>query len=84
MKTRFDICAEVVWFNTATRNFDKGVVRGIQVVPTGISKDEAGNDVLDGYEVLYKMDSGLVLAESEVFASEAEARESYVRFFTGS
>lgn len=62
----------------------RGVVRGIQVVPTGISKDEAGNDVLDGYEVLYKMDSGLVLAESEVFASEAEARESYVRFFTGS
>lgn len=84
MKTRFDICAEVVWFNTAARKFDTGEVKGIQIVPTGISKDEAGKDRLDGYEVLYKLDSGLVLAESEVFASEAEARESYVRFFTGS
>jgi len=84
MKTRFDIMDEVWFFNTSERRFDSAQVRGIRVVPTGISKDEEGNDRLDGYAVLYEMDSRVVLTESEVFASEAEARESYVRFFTGS
>ena len=38
----FSICDKVVYLNTATRQFDTAVIKGIQIVPTGISKSEAG------------------------------------------
>jgi hypothetical protein len=70
----FAICDKVVYLNTATGKFDSAEVKRVQIVPTGISKDEQGNNVLDGSIVLYETLEGPTLAESEVFATEEEAR----------
>lgn len=70
---RFGICDEVVYLNTATARFEKAEVKGVQVVPTGISKDAEGRNVLDGHVVLYQTVEGPVLADGEVFSSEEEA-----------
>lgn len=75
----FSICDKVVYLNTATRQFDTAVIKGIQIVPTGISKSEAGEDVLDGSVVLYQTKEGPVLAEAEVFGTVEEAREEWKR-----
>lgn len=75
----FSICDRVWYLNTAECRFDSAVVRRIQVVPTGVSKDASGADVLDGSVVLYETSEGPVLTGSEVFASEAEAREFWRR-----
>ena len=71
----FSICDKGVYLNTATRKFDTAVIKGIQIVPTGISKDEEGEDVLDGSVVLYQTKEGPMLTEAEVFASEEEAKK---------
>jgi len=63
--------------NTATRKFDTAVIKGIQIMPTGISKSEEGEDVLDGSVVLYQTKDGPVLAETEVFASVEEAAAAW-------
>ena len=81
IEIKYGICDEVVYFNTAECSIVKVVVKGIQVVPTGISKDAEGKDVLDGYVVLYQTKDGPVLAESEVFGTEEECREKYREFF---
>lgn len=72
---KFNICDEVWYFNTASRKIEKVVIKGIQVVPTGISVGEDGKERLDGDVVLYQTKDGPVLAETEVFASADEARE---------
>lgn len=70
---KFRICDEVWYFNTASRKVEKAVVKGIQVIATGISVGEDGRDRLDGDLVLYQTKEGPVLAETEVFASKEEA-----------
>ena len=74
VEIKFGICDEVVYLNTATARFEKAEVKGIQVVPTGISKDAEGRNVLDGQMVLYQTVDGPVLAEDEVFATAEECR----------
>lgn len=81
IEIKFQICDEVVYFNTAAMRFEKGVVKGIQVVPTGISTDEEGRRRLDGCEVLYSLESGLVLTAAEAFATEEDARDHYTEYF---
>ena len=83
IEVKYNIFDEVVYLNTATMKLEKVIVRGIRIVPTGISKAEDGKDVLDGYVILYETQNGPVLAESEVFSSEEEAREAWVRFVHG-
>lgn len=81
MNTKFDILDKVFWLNTAERRFDCGQVRGIQAVPTGMHKDAEGNDVLDGVAVLYQLEGGRAVFESEAFKTEEQARESYRDLF---
>lgn len=76
-KDMYKICDKVVYLNTASGRFESVEIKGIQVVPTGISKDENGENVLDGQVVLYQTVDGPVLAETEVFASEEEARKHW-------
>lgn len=71
---KFGICDKVWYLNTAEGRYDSAEVRRIQVVPTGVSKDERGENVLDGSVVLYETLEGPVLTGGEVFASEEEAR----------
>ena len=71
---RFGILDEVVYLNTATARFERAVVKGIRVVPTGIHKDEGGRDVLDGSVVLYELFDGPVVAQEEVFPDADEAK----------
>lgn len=73
-EVKFDICGRVFYLNTSSGRIESDEVKGIQIVPTGISKDEAGRNVLDGQMVLYQTVDGMVLAESEVFVSEDECR----------
>lgn len=74
IEIKFGICEKVFYFNTATRRIEKAEVKGIQVVPTGVSKGEDGENRLDGYVVLYSTVEGAVLSGEEVFASEDECR----------
>ena len=74
MEVRFNICDNVVFLNTVTGKLDSAEVKRIQILPTGISKDENGKNVLDGSVVMYETVDGPVLAESEVFASKEEAK----------
>lgn len=76
METKFKICDEVFYLNTALWRIESSKVKGIKIVPTEIKKDEEGNDVLVSSEVLYSLDSGYVATEGEVFVS----REDLVEF----
>lgn len=78
MEIRFQICDKVYYLNTVTGKVDVAEVKGIQVMPTGISKDADGRNVLDGYVVLYQTVEGLTLAESECFGSAEEAKAAWV------
>lgn len=73
----FGLLEKVVYLNSATLNIEEGVVKGIRVVPTGISKDEKGNDVLDGYEVLYHLMNDVVLTSREVFRGKEQLLARY-------
>ena len=73
----FGLLEKVVYLNSATLSIEEGVVKGIRVVPTGISKDENGNDVLDGYEVLYQLMNDIVLTSREVFRGKEQLLARY-------
>lgn len=79
METKYSLCDELVFFNTTSCKFEKVHVKGIQIVPTGISKDSEGQDVLDGYVVLYQAKEGMVLSEQELFVDERSAKEHYAK-----
>ena len=81
METKFNICDKVAYFNTAEFKVMSAEVKGIRVVPTGISKDENGENKLDDAVVLYETVNGPVLTEQECFASEEECRKRYREFF---
>lgn len=72
MEIRFGLLDKVYYLNTARMAVESDAIKGIQIIPTGISKSEQGEDVLDGYEVLYSLKNGLVLTGGEVYASEEE------------
>lgn len=75
IEVKFGICDKVWYFNTASRKVEKAEVKGIQILPTGISKGENGENRLDGYVVLYSTVEGPVLSAEEAYASEAECKE---------
>ena len=77
IEIKYGLLDKVVYLNTAEMRFDSDVVKDIRVIPTGISKDEKGEDRLDGYEVLYQLKNGIVLTSKEVYDSEEQARERY-------
>lgn len=77
IEVKFDLLSEVAYLNTASGKVEKAKVKGVQVVPTGISKDAAGKDVLDGCVVLYQTFEGPVLTGAECFGSEEECREHW-------
>ncbi len=81
MEIKFGICEKVWYFNTAECKVMKDEVKRIQVIPTGISKSSDGENVLDGYLVLYETLNGPVLTEQECFRSEEECRKKYREFF---
>lgn len=77
METKFSLCDDLVFFNTTSCKFEKVHVKGIQIIPSGISKDSEGKDVLDGHVVLYQTKEGMVLSESELFVDERSAIDHY-------
>lgn len=77
IEIKYGLLDKVVYLNSATLKFESGKVKDVRVIPTGISKDAAGEDVLDGYEVLYQLQSGIVLSSKEVYDSEEQALERY-------
>lgn len=81
IEVKFGICDKVAFFNTAEGKVLTAEVKGIQIVPTGISKNEKGENVLDGYAVVYQTFEGLVLSEQECFGSEEECFEAYRKIF---
>ena len=42
IEVKFSICDEVFYLNTASEVIESDRVKGIQIVPTGIYKDENG------------------------------------------
>lgn len=81
METKYSICDKVAYFNTAERKVLTAEVKGVQIVPTGISKNEKGENVLDGYVVLYQTFDGPILSELECFDSEEACKAFYLDFF---
>ena len=81
MEIKFGICEKVFYFNTAECKVMSAEVKGAQVVPTGISKSESGENVLDGAVVLYQTFEGPVLSEQECFRSEEECQAWYKEYF---
>ena len=77
IEIKYGLLDKVVYLNTAGMRFESDAVKDIRVIPTGISKDEKGEDKLDGYEVLYQLKSGIVLTSKEVFDSEEQAKACY-------
>ena len=77
MVTKFDILDRVVWFNTAECRMQSDVVRGIQVIPTGIHRDAEGQEVLDSVAVVYQLESKVNIFETEAFSTEEQALEHY-------
>lgn len=73
----FGLLEKVVYLNCATMTVEEGVVKGIRVVPTSISKDAEGKDVLDGYEVLYQLMNDIVLTSREVFQGKEQLLARY-------
>lgn len=80
---KFNICDEVFFFNTASCQIEKAEIKGIQVIPTGISKDTEGKNKLDGSIVVYSMVNGPVLAETEVFGTKEECIDHYLEVLNG-
>lgn len=81
IEVKYEPCQAVWYLNTVTRKVEKAEVKRIQIVPTGVSKSESGENVLDGYVVLYETLDGPVLSGAEVFGSEAECLESWKKVF---
>lgn len=81
METKYSICDKVAFFNTTERRVQTAEVNGVQIVPTGISKNEKGENVLDGFVVLYQTFEGQILAEPECFSSEEACKAFYRDFF---
>lgn len=77
METKFKICDKAVYLNTASGKLETVEIKGIQIVPTNISKDEKGNNVLEGYVVLYSPFEGPVLTEDELFPDAASAKAAW-------
>jgi len=77
IEVKYGLFDRVVYLNGATLKFESGQVLDIRILPTAISKNADGEDVLDAYDVVYKLDNGLVLASAEVYDSEEQARERY-------
>lgn len=81
MEIKFGICEKVCYFNTAECKVMEAEIKGVQIVPTGISKSEKGENVLDGFVVLYATVEGPMLSEQECFRSEEECVARYKAFF---
>lgn len=81
MEIKFNICDKVAYFNTAECKVMTAEVKSIRVIPTGISKDENGENKLDGAVVLYETMDGPVLAEQECFRTEDECLARYKEYF---
>lgn len=74
MEVRFGLFDEVCFLNTATWRVEKGKVMKVTVLPTAVSKDSEGRDVLDDIAVLYELENRMVISEKEAFESEEELR----------
>lgn len=83
IEIKFEPCERVWFFNTVSRKVESTEVKRIQVVPTGVSKDAEGNNVLDGYVVLYETLDGPVLSGDELFGSEAECKDALRKVVEG-
>ena len=71
---KYNICDEVFFLNTSKAAIESVVIRGAQIIPLGISKDENGKDVLDGDMILYKTEEGVIISENELFPSREACR----------
>jgi len=83
MEIRFSICDKVVFFNTVTGKLETAEIKSVRVVPTGISKSDKGENVLDGCAVLYETVNGPTLAESEVFPDKETAKAELKKIVDG-
>ena len=83
MEIKYSITDEVVFFNTVSGKLETAEIKSIRVVPTGISKDKQGKNVLDGCVVLYDTVNGPTLAESEVFPDKETAKAELLKIVEG-
>lgn len=74
---KYNICDEVYFLNTSTGHIEPVKIKGAQVMPVGISKNEKGEDVLDGDIVLYQTFEGVVISEPELFATREKCKEHW-------
>lgn len=73
------IFEKVFYLNTATWNVEEGKIVKITIMPSGVHKDEKGEDVLDGELVFYELENRIVLTEKEAFSTKAEVKAQMLR-----
>lgn len=83
MEIKYSITDEVVFFNPMSGKLETAEIKSIRVVPTGISKDKQGKNVLDGCVVLYDTVNGPTLAEREVFLDKETAKAELLKIVEG-
>ena len=76
METKFGILDTVWYLNTGNWKIESAKVMKVTVVPNGLSKDEKGEDVLEGTVTLYELSNRLVISEAEAFATREEVVEA--------
>lgn len=75
MELQFGLFSEVFYLNTASWRIEKAKIVKVTVLPSGVSKDSEGNDVLEDIVVLYELDNRMVISEMEAFDTEEALRE---------
>lgn len=81
MKTKFDICDQVSYFNDASQKVESSTVQGIKIIATKVHANEDGVDVLDECVAIYTLKNGINTPENTLFASEEECTKHYKELF---
>lgn len=81
IQIKFDLGAEVFYFNDANQRVESDTVAAVHVIPTSVIKDEAGKDVIERFKVFYQLSDGTHVPEDGAFASKEECIGYYAALF---
>lgn len=81
IQIKFDLGAEVFYFNDAEQRIDHDTVAAVHVIPTSVIKDESGKDLFESFKVFYQLSDGTHVSESGAFASKEECAGYYAALF---
>lgn len=81
IQIKFDLGAEVFYFNDAEQRVESDSVAAVHVIPTSVIKDESGKDIVERSKVFYQLSDGTHVSEGGVFSSKDECISYYAALF---